>query len=44
MKKIIVLAVCIVAIFTETFAAQFYDEGYGKSVLKMILVMQNLNG
>lgn len=34
MKKIIVLAVCIVAIFTETFAAQFYDEGYGKKCIK----------
>ena len=34
MKKIIVLVVCIVAIFTEAFAAQFYDERYGKKCIK----------
>lgn len=34
MKKIIVLAVCIVAIFTETFAAQFFDDRYGKKCIK----------
>ena len=34
MKKIIVLAVCIVARFTETFAAQFYDARYGKKCIK----------
>ena len=34
MKKIIILAICIVAIFTETFAAQFNDVMYGRRCIK----------
>ncbi|MBR4314515.1 MAG: hypothetical protein IKP66_06365 [Lachnospiraceae bacterium] len=34
MKKIIIVAICIVAIFTEAFAAQFNDVMYGRKCIK----------